>query len=100
MAELQFLRADRADIDTQPFTSRSRIYHLYEDVTITGEGLQNVGQCLVLRAFERGGIFIVLTCCDTGPRFFWSHPKDHTIQSPLTTYKPLEEEFFKNNFPI
>jgi hypothetical protein len=34
------------------FTSRSRIFHLYE-------GLQNLGLCLVLRAFEKGGIFIV-----------------------------------------
>jgi hypothetical protein len=29
------------------------------DVTIAGEGLQNLGLCLVLRAFEQGGIFIV-----------------------------------------
>jgi hypothetical protein len=25
------------------FTSRSRIFHLYGDVTIAGEGLQNLG---------------------------------------------------------
>jgi hypothetical protein len=41
------------------FTSRSRIFLLYGDVTITGEGLQNLGQCSALRAFEQGGIFIV-----------------------------------------
>jgi hypothetical protein len=41
------------------FTSRSRIFHSYGDVTITGEGLQNLGLCSVLRAFEQGGIFIV-----------------------------------------
>ena len=41
------------------FTSRSRIFHLYGDVTITGEGLQNLGLCSALRAFEQGGIFIV-----------------------------------------
>jgi hypothetical protein len=29
------------------------------DVTIAGEGLQNLGLCLALRAFEQGGIFIV-----------------------------------------
>jgi hypothetical protein len=40
-------------------TSRSRIFHLYVHVTITGEGLQNLGQCSALRAFEQGGIFIV-----------------------------------------
>jgi hypothetical protein len=33
------------------FTSRSRIFHL--------EGLQNLGLCSALRAFEQGGIFIM-----------------------------------------
>jgi hypothetical protein len=41
------------------FTSRSRIFHLYGDITFTGEGLQNLGLCSALRAFEKGGIFIV-----------------------------------------
>jgi hypothetical protein len=37
----------------------SRIFHLYGDVTIAGEGLQNLGLCSALRAFEQGEIFIV-----------------------------------------
>jgi hypothetical protein len=41
------------------FTSHSRIFHLHGDVTTNSEGLQNLGICLVLRAFEQGGIFIV-----------------------------------------
>jgi hypothetical protein len=41
------------------FTSCSRIFHLYEDVTITGGGLQNLSLFSALRAFEQGGIFIV-----------------------------------------
>jgi hypothetical protein len=43
------------------FKSRSRICHLYGDVdiTIADEGLQNLGLCSALRAFEQGGIFIV-----------------------------------------
>jgi hypothetical protein len=41
------------------FTSRSRIFHLYGDVTIAGEGLRNLGLCTALRTFEEGGIFIV-----------------------------------------
>jgi hypothetical protein len=41
------------------FTSRSRIFHLYGEVTIAGEGLQNLGLCTALRAFEQCGIFIV-----------------------------------------
>jgi hypothetical protein len=61
------------------FTSRSRIVHLYGDVTITREGLQNLGLCSALRAFEQGGIFIVPHLLDTGPRFFRSHPKDRSI---------------------
>jgi hypothetical protein len=41
------------------FTSRSRIFHLYGDVTITSEGLQNLGLWTALRAFEQGRIFMV-----------------------------------------
>jgi hypothetical protein len=41
------------------FMSRSRIFHLYGDVTIAGKGLQNLDLCSALRAFEQGGIFIV-----------------------------------------
>jgi hypothetical protein len=41
------------------FISRSRIFHLYWDVTIAGEGLQNLGLCSTHRAFEQGGNFIV-----------------------------------------
>jgi hypothetical protein len=32
---------------------------IYGDVTIAGEGLQHLGLCLALRAFEQGGIFIM-----------------------------------------
>jgi hypothetical protein len=31
----------------------------YGDAIITGEGLQNLGLCSALKAFEQGGIFIV-----------------------------------------
>jgi hypothetical protein len=31
----------------------------YGDVTIAGEGLQNLGLCSAFRAFVQGGIFIV-----------------------------------------
>jgi hypothetical protein len=62
------------------FTSRSRIFHLYGDVTIAIEGLQNLDLCSALRAFEQGGIFVVPEVCDTGPRFFRSHPKDRKLK--------------------
>jgi hypothetical protein len=71
------------------FTSRSRIFHLYGDITITGERLQNLGLCSALRAFEQRGIFIVPHLLWHGPRFFRSHPKDHPIQSPLTTHEGM-----------
>ena len=51
------------------FTSRFRILHLYGDVTIAGERLQNIGQCSVLTALSREGSLSCYTCCDTGPRF-------------------------------
>jgi hypothetical protein len=41
------------------FTSYSRSFLLYGDVTITGEGLQNLGLRSELKAFEQGGIFNV-----------------------------------------
>jgi hypothetical protein len=47
------------DLFIYGFTSRSRIFHLYGDVTIASEGQQNLGLCSALRAFEQGGIFIV-----------------------------------------
>jgi hypothetical protein len=40
------------------FTSRSRIFHSFGEVTIAGEGLENVSLCSVLRAFEQGENFI------------------------------------------
>jgi hypothetical protein len=71
------------------FTSHARIFHLYGDVSITGKGLQNLGLCLALRAFEQGGNFIVQHLLWHGTSIFQSHPKDHPIQSHLTTHKGM-----------
>ena len=38
------------------------------------------------------------TCCDTGPRFFQSHPKDRPIQSPLTTQEGMWR-IYSNPYP-
>jgi hypothetical protein len=46
-------------IDYLLFTSRSRIFHRYRDVTTADEGLHNLGLRSALRTFELGGIFIV-----------------------------------------
>jgi hypothetical protein len=55
-------------------TSRSRFFHLYGDVTIAGEGLQNLGLCSALRDFEQGGIFIV-------PHLLWHGTSDFLVSS-------------------
>jgi hypothetical protein len=39
--------------------SRLGIFHLYGDVTIANEGLQNLDLSSARRVFEQGGIFIV-----------------------------------------
>jgi hypothetical protein len=39
--------------------SRLRFFHLYGEVTITYEGLQNLGLFSALKAFEQEGIFNV-----------------------------------------
>jgi hypothetical protein len=41
------------------FMSRSRFFHLYGNVTIAVEGLQNLGLCSALKAFEQGEISIM-----------------------------------------
>jgi hypothetical protein len=41
------------------FAKTGGIFHLYEDIFITGEGLQNLVLCSAPRAFGQGGIFIV-----------------------------------------
>jgi hypothetical protein len=46
-------------IDYLRFYVPLKNFHLYGDVTIAGEGLQNLGLSSALRAFEQGGIFIV-----------------------------------------
>jgi hypothetical protein len=61
------------------FTPRS----IHVIVHLTGEGLQSLGICSTLGAFEQGRIFIV-------PHLLWlfrSYPKDRPIQSPLTTHQ-------------
>jgi hypothetical protein len=62
---------------------------IYGDVTITGEGLQNLGLYSELRAFEQGAIFIV-------PHVLWHGASDFLVSSegpphsfPLTTHKGM-----------
>jgi hypothetical protein len=46
-------------IDYSRFYVPLKNISLYGDVTIASEGLQNLGLCSALGAFEQGGIFIV-----------------------------------------
>jgi hypothetical protein len=74
------------------FTSHSRIFHLYGDVNITDEGLQNFDLCSALRAFEQGGIFIVPHPLWHGTSDFpvsFEGPMRASFQSPLTTHKGM-----------
>jgi hypothetical protein len=79
----KYIRLD--EFRSYRFTSRSRI-HLYGDVTMAIEGLQNVGLCLVLSVMEQGAVFIVPHLLWLGALVFWSDPKDQPNMSPLTTH--------------
>jgi hypothetical protein len=59
--------------------SRWRIFHLYGDATIAGEGLQNLGLCSAFMAFEQGGIFIV-------PHLLWHGTSVYPVSSENKLY--------------
>jgi hypothetical protein len=65
------------------------VYVPLKNILLTNEGLQNLGLCSALRAFSREGSLSCQTCCDTGPWFFRSHPKDRPISSPFTTHEGM-----------
>jgi hypothetical protein len=83
------------------FTSRWKIFHLYGDVTIAGEGLQNLGLCSALRAFQQGGIFVVLHLLWHGTSVFTvsSEGPPHLVASsggllvPEGLYSPVAKYF-------
>jgi hypothetical protein len=56
---------------------------------ITGEKLQNLAYARCSVPLSRVGSLSCHTSCDTGPRFFRSHPKDRPIQLSLTTHKGM-----------
>jgi hypothetical protein len=74
--------------------SRSRIFHLYEGATIGGEGLQNLGLCSALRAFEQEGIFIVQHLLWQGTSVFpvSSERQPHSVAS-YDTREDVEDQF-------
>jgi hypothetical protein len=78
------------------------MFHLYGDVTITGDlGLQNLGLCLALEAFEQGGIFNIM------PHLLWygasvfpvsSEGPPHSVSS-CDTQGDLENRRYSNLDP-
>jgi hypothetical protein len=60
------------------FTSHSRIFHSYGDVTIASKRLQNLGLCSALRPLSSEGSLSCHTHCNTEPQFFRSHPKNRS----------------------
>jgi hypothetical protein len=84
-------------------TSCSRIFYLYGDITITGEGLKNLGLCSALRAFEQGGIFIVPHLLWHGASVFLvsSEGLPHSVTS-YDTQGEMENLFLprSSRFPI
>jgi hypothetical protein len=77
------------------FYVRSRIFHLYGIITITGKGLQNLGLISTLRAFEQGGIFIVSHLLWHGTSVFLvsSEGPPHSVAS-CDTQADVENLFF------
>jgi hypothetical protein len=72
------------------------IYHSYEEVIITDEGLQDLCLFSALMAFEHG----CHTCYDMVPRVLLSHPKGSLISSPLKTNKGhVSSETYSNQEP-
>jgi hypothetical protein len=67
----------------------------YRDVTIAGEGLQTLGLCSALSAFEQGEFLSCHTCCDTVPQFFQSHLKARPAQlvASYHTQRGVEDLF-------
>jgi hypothetical protein len=71
------------------FTSRSRIFHSHGDVTITCEGLQNLGLCSSLRAFWAESYFIEAHLRWHGTSVFPVSPEGPTHLLPLSTRKGM-----------
>ena len=62
-------------------SSRSRIFHSYGDVTITGERLQILTYTRRLRPLSSEGSLACHTCCDTGHPFLRSSPRTRDIHT-------------------
>jgi hypothetical protein len=91
LSESHFIAYDGNNICliTCGFTSHLIIFHLHGDVTIAGEGLQNLACARRSGPLSRNESLSHHTYCAMGPRISRSHPKDRPIQSPFTTHKGM-----------
>jgi hypothetical protein len=64
------------------FMSQSRMFHLYGDVIIADGGLQSLGLCSTLKAFEQGGIFNV-------PHLLWHGTSVFPVSSKGSPFSRL-----------
>jgi hypothetical protein len=67
----------------------AEVFFTYGDVTITGEGLQNLGYARRSEPSSRDGSLSCHICSDTGPLSFWFYTKDRQFQWPLSTNKGM-----------
>jgi hypothetical protein len=69
--------------------SSSFVQTVQRSVLCSNRSLQTVQHSIqsVLIVQSREGSLSCHTCCDTGPQFFWSQPKDRSNLSPLTTHE-------------
>jgi hypothetical protein len=68
-----------ADCKRRVLRPAQEFFTYMETSPLPGEGLQNLGLCLALRAFEQDGIFIVPHLQLHGTSVFRSHPKDRPM---------------------
>lgn len=72
--------------DIQLFYIPHEIFHSYEDITISGNWVEYFGLCSPSVPLSKAGSSLCHTCCDTGPWFLQSLPKDSPILSPGNMY--------------
>ena len=67
------------------FTSRTRLFQSYRNITSASKRLQNVGLYLATLALEQRGFLSRFIFYGMGPRLTPTHPKKHPIQCSSAT---------------
>jgi hypothetical protein len=95
ISRLHRLSADWLIVYSFTFRSRMSLIFTYnmETSPLPVKGCKIQAYARRSGPLSREGFLSCHTCCDTGPRFFRSHPKDHPIQSPLTKRKGMRRTY-------